>query len=41
MDILGTNVDASMALQSLKTNKYVRLNVFEHVAQMDGAVGIG
>jgi hypothetical protein len=41
MDIIGTNVDAFMALQSLESNKDVRLNVFEHMAEMNGAVGIG
>ena len=38
--IIGTDIMAFMAAQALKTHPDIRLNMFDHMPQMDSAIGI-
>jgi hypothetical protein len=41
MGIIGADVDALVTRESLVTNPYICLDVFQQVAQMDGTIGVG
>lgn len=41
MGVVGANIAALMATRLLKAYPDIRLDVFQHMTKMDGAVGVG